>query len=110
MVRCTVWQPRHAAFTMETAALRRYATKLPADLHGPIDINLGALDVSGLIGPGTKDGISFSGNIRLQDLSRRRSPARRRTRISPWIGSRPRAISSRRLDRWAPAALKCEMA
>ena len=95
---------RDAAFTMETAALRRYATKLPADLQGPIDINLGALDVSGLIGPGTKDGIRFSGNIRLQDLSVR----------SPAGGQRAFALDrltavgniESRLDRWAPAELK----
>jgi hypothetical protein len=60
---------RQAALTLEAAALHRYATTLPADLHGPIRINLGALDASGLIGSGTGDAMGFRGDLRLQDLS-----------------------------------------
>jgi len=95
---------RQVAFTIEADALRRYAPKLPADLHGPIKTNLGALDVSGLIGSGTGEAMGFSGNIRLQDLSVR----------SPDGGKHAFALDrftvagsvESRLDRWAPAALK----
>jgi hypothetical protein len=43
------------SLTLEADALRRYAPKLPADLHGPIAANLGALDVSGWVGVGTEE-------------------------------------------------------
>ncbi|MBI3328245.1 MAG: YdbH domain-containing protein [Nitrospinae bacterium] len=95
---------RQAALTIEADALRRYAPELPADLHGPIAINLEALDVSGLLGSGTGGALGFSGNIRLQDLSVH-SPA------GGTLGfalDRLTAAGSVevRLDRWAPAALQ----
>jgi hypothetical protein len=65
---------KQAGLAIEADILRQYTTKLPADLHGPVDIDLGALDVSGVISPGRGDAMGFSGHIRLQDLSVR-SPA-----------------------------------
>ncbi len=95
---------KRVSLTLEADALRRYAPKLPADLHGPIAANLGALNVSGWVGAGTKEALEFRGDIRLQDLSVR----------SP-VGGKPAFALDRltaagsvesRLDRWAPAALK----
>jgi hypothetical protein len=60
---------RQAALTIEVDTLRRYTTKLPANLHGPIETDLGALDVSGVISSGMGDVMGFSGHMRLQDLS-----------------------------------------
>ncbi|HEV8717108.1 MAG TPA: hypothetical protein VGX03_30345 [Candidatus Binatia bacterium] len=89
---------------IESDTLRRYAPQLPADLHGPFDTNLGALDVSGLIGSGTEDALSFSGNIRLRDLSVY-SPAGGKHAFALERFTAAGSVESR-LDRWAPAALK----
>jgi hypothetical protein len=64
-------QARNAKASVAIEGLRRYTTKLPAGLQAPLDIDLGALDVSGSIGSGTGEGLGFSGRIRLQDLSAR---------------------------------------
>jgi hypothetical protein len=72
-------------------ALRRYVPRLPDELHGRIDADLGTLEVSGRIGSGTGEAVGFSGTIRLRDLS---LPAAS-TRLS-WIGSRRLAASRRR--------------
>jgi hypothetical protein len=65
---------RNTRASIEVDSLRHYTTKLPADLHSPIDAHLGALDVSGLISSGMDNTMEFSGNIRLHNLSAR-SPA-----------------------------------
>ena len=95
---------RQAALTIEADALRRYATKLPADLHGPIETSLGALDMSGLIGSGTGEAMGFSGTIRLQDLSVR-APAGGKYAFALDRLAVAGSVESR-LDRWALAALK----
>src|SRR5262249_20294755 len=85
-------------------ALRQYAPKLPADLRGPITASLGALDVSGRVGPGTDAAPRFQGDIRLQDLSLR----------SPVGGKYPFTLDhltvvgsiESRLDRGEPAAVR----
>src|SRR6266568_469184 len=90
---------RQAALTIEADALRRYATKLPADLHGPIETSLGALDMSGLIGSGTGEAMGFSGTIRLQDLSVR-APAGGKYAFALDRLTMAGSVESR-IDRWA---------
>jgi hypothetical protein len=99
-------QARNAKASIEADVLHRHAPKLPVALHGPLDTNFAALDVTGLIAAEPEDMLKFSGNIRLQDLSVSvRSPA----------GGKPAFTLERltvagrvesRLDRWIPATLK----
>jgi hypothetical protein len=95
---------RQAALTIEVDTLRRYTRKLPADLHGPIETDLGALDASGVISPGMGDVMGFSGHIRLQDLSMR-SPAGG-THVLALDRLTAAASVESQLQPWAPAALK----
>src|SRR5262249_21232595 len=53
---------RQVSLVIEAEALRQYAPKLPADLRGPITASLGALDVSGRVGPGTDAAPRFQGD------------------------------------------------
>ncbi|HSF32494.1 MAG TPA: YdbH domain-containing protein [Candidatus Tectomicrobia bacterium] len=97
-------QAKNIRASIEVDTLRRYATNLPADLRGPFDADLRALNVSGLIGSGMGDAMGFSGQIRLQDLSVR----------SPTDGKHPFALDrlvaagsvESQFHPWAPAALK----
>src|SRR5712691_2300404 len=95
---------RQAAVTIEAETLRQYVAKLPPKLQGRLETSLGALDVSGLIGPGTGEARGFSGNIRLQDLSVR-SPAGGKYAFALDRLTVAGSVESR-LDRWAPATLK----
>jgi hypothetical protein len=97
-------QAKNTKASIEVDTLRRYTTKLPADLHGSIDTDLGALDVSGLIGSGMGDAMEFSGNIRLQDLSVR-SPARGKHAFALDRLTAAGRVESQ-LRPWGPAALK----
>jgi hypothetical protein len=93
-----------AALTIEADSLRRSTTKLPADLHGPIEIDLGALDVSGMISPGMGDVMGFSGHIRLQDLGVRSPPGGKHVFALDRLTAAASVESE--LHPWAPAALK----
>jgi hypothetical protein len=97
-------QTRNIKASIEVDTLRHYTTKLPADLHGPIDADLGALDVSGLIGSGRGDAMEFSGSIRLHDLSVR-SPAGGKHAFALDRLTAAGSVESP-LNPWAPAALK----
>jgi hypothetical protein len=93
-----------AALTIEADILRQSTTMLPAGLHGPIEIDLGALDVSGVISPGRGDVMGLSGHIRLQDL-RVRSPAGGKHRFALDRLTAAASVESQ-LHPWVPAALK----
>jgi len=94
---------RDSKASIEADTLRRYAPGLPAELHGRIDADLGALDASGRIGARTGEAMGFSGTTQVRDLSVR----------AP--GSGEGALALDRLvasgaietpvDRWAPAAV-----
>ncbi len=94
----------NAKASIEADALRRRATKLPADWHGAVRANLAAMDLSGLIGPGSGAASGFRGNIRLQDLSVH-SPAGGEHVLSLDRLTAAGVVESQ-LDRWAPAALR----
>ncbi|HEX9868372.1 MAG TPA: hypothetical protein VGC99_07205 [Candidatus Tectomicrobia bacterium] len=93
-----------AALTIEADLLRHYTTTLPADLHGPIEVDLGALEVSGVISPGRGDVIEVSGHIRLQDL-RVRSPAGGKHQFALDRLTAAASVESQ-LHSWVPAALE----
>jgi hypothetical protein len=94
----------HAALTIEAELLRQYTTMLPADLHGPIEIDLGALDVSGVINPRMADVMGLIGHIRLQYL-RMRSLAGGRDLFA--LDRLTAAASVElQLHSWVPTALK----
>jgi hypothetical protein len=97
-------QARNTRASIDADSLRRYATRLPAGLRGPIETKLGALDVSGLIGPGMGDVMGFSGHIRLQDLSVR-SPAGDKHAFALDRLTVAGSVESQ-LNPWAPSALK----
>jgi hypothetical protein len=94
---------RDTKASIEADALRRYVPRLPDELHGRIDANLGALEVSGRIGSGTGEAVGFSGTIRLRDLSAH-APA---SGAHALVLDRLTAAGSVEapLDRWAPAAV-----
>ena len=97
-------QARNTRASIEVDSLRHYTTKLPTDLRSPINADLGALDVSGLIGWGMGDTMEFSGNIRLHDLSAR-SPAGGKHAFALDGLTAVGSVESQ-LKPWAPAALK----
>lgn len=99
-------QAANAKASVDADTLRSYARKLPADLHGPVEANFRALQVSGLIGSEAGSAMRFRGKIRLHELSVR----------SPTGGKHAFALdrlttacdTELRLDRWDPAALKLD--
>ena len=95
---------KHAKASIEADILRQYTTTLPADLHGPIEVDFGALDVSGVISPGRGDIMGLSGHIRLQDL-RVRSPAGGKHLFALDRLTAAASVESQ-LNPWVPAALK----
>src|SRR5262249_41364596 len=97
-------QASNAQASIEADALRRYAPKLPVDLHGPIAADLETLDISGRVGAGTEEALGFRGNIRLQDLSVH-SPVGGKYAFALDRLTVAGSVESP-LDRWAPAALK----
>ena len=93
-----------AALTIEADILRRYTTTLPTDLHGPIAVDLGALDVSGVISPGRGGVMGLRGHIRRQDLSLR-SPAGSKHLFALDRFSAVASVESQ-LRSWVPESLK----
>jgi Dicarboxylate transport len=95
---------RDAALTIEADILRHYIPKLPAELQGPIDADLRALDVSGVIGAGMGEMMNFRGNIRVHDLNAHSPPGG----TQAFALDRLTAVGSVEwpLKPWAPAGLK----
>jgi hypothetical protein len=96
-------QARGTKASVEADALRRYASGLPADLHGRIDADLGALDASGRIGARRGAAMGFGGTIQVRDLSVRAHAGGE----SPLVLDRLTASGAVEtpLDRWVPAAV-----
>jgi hypothetical protein len=94
---------RQAVLAIEADILRQYTAKLPANLHGSIAIDVGALDASGVISPGIGDVKGLSGQIRLQDLSVR-PPAGGKFAFALDRLTAAASVESP-LHPWAPAAL-----
>jgi dicarboxylate transporter DctA-like protein len=88
---------------IEADILRKYTTMLPADLYGPIDADLGILQVSGSIALGIGEVMQVSGNMRLQDLNVRSRVGGKRA----FALDRLTAIGylESQLHPWLPAAL-----
>lgn len=93
-----------SAASIEADVLRRYVAALPPDLHGRIDGDFAALEVSGHILSGTGGGMRFSGNVRLQDLAVRSPPDGKHAFTLDRLTTE--GIIESRLDRWAPGTLK----
>ncbi len=91
---------RDTKASVDADALRRYAPGLPADVHGRIDADLGALDVSGRIGSLTGEAVGFRGTVQVRDLSVR--TAADALVLDRFTTSGAVEIP---LDRWAPAAI-----
>jgi dicarboxylate transporter DctA-like protein len=62
---------RNVIAAFDADAMRKYISKLPSDIHGPVNANLEELDLAGSAGltPDGTAGIRGIWNVRLQDLN-----------------------------------------
>jgi hypothetical protein len=93
-------QIKDAEASIPADDLRRYISRLPPDLQGPIYAHLGALDLSGLIG----NAVGFNGNIDMHGVSVHSSLAGGHAFALQGLTWTAHIESP--LARWTPAALK----
>jgi hypothetical protein len=62
---------RNVIAVLDSEAMRKYMSKLPSDLHGPVDANLDEFDLAGSAGstPDEAAGVRGIWNVRLQNLN-----------------------------------------
>jgi hypothetical protein len=94
------------ASSIDADAVRRYTSKLPADLHGFIDSSLSSMSVSGRIDGRPGAARWFRGDINLQDLSVHSPPGGKHAMAVDRLGIAGSIETP--IDRWAPESVKVQ--
>jgi hypothetical protein len=101
---------KNVTAALDSDAMRKYVSKLPSDLHGPINANLEEFDLAGSAGstPDEAAGVRGIWNVRLQNLNAK----------SPAIGAHTfsldrlsaKGIVESPLEHWTPTSAKVHSA
>jgi hypothetical protein len=91
-----------ASSSIDLDTIRRYASKIPADLHGAVEASFEQFDLAGKVAPLSAGGSGFSGNLKLQNFSAQ-APGPGGNALKLDRMTTAAAIDSS-LDRWTPAS------